>query len=147
MAGARAVVLSVSCLSLAVLAGTAHAQCGVATSTLRASDFRQYSYFGKAADMGLINGSVSAVIGVGAHDLGTTADAGKVYFFTRNGQGQWNETGSVVSSVTQSAEQFGSAVSLSDPYLAVGASGTQGSRGSISIFERTNGSWMRSYPV
>ena len=97
-----------------------------------------------------------AVIGAYYEDedslgLNTMSNAGSVYIFHRNESDSWEEMQKIVSSDRQESDHFGDAVSISYPYLIVGApsenedengENTLESPGSAYIFELEENRWI-----
>jgi len=106
---------------------------------LQPDDFHAIHFGG---DVALYNNT--AVIGAYS-DNESGANAGAAYVFTRTNN-IWTKQQKIMASDTDAGDDFGTAVSLSDDTLLVGAQGAQTNgywSGAAYVFTRTNGAWQQ----
>jgi FG-GAP repeat len=107
---------------------------------LFASDGAAFDAFGTAV---ALSGD-SAIIGAISDDVGTNADQGSAYVFTRQGSA-WSQQVKLVASDGSANDRFGSAVAISGDTAIVGAPldtiGVNARQGSAQLYTRANGAW------
>jgi hypothetical protein len=89
-----------------------------------------------------------AVVGAYSEDTGG-ADAGAVYVFKRTGT-TWTEEAKIQASDKESADSFGSWVSISGDYIVVGAYGEDtgaAGAGAAYVFKRTGTTWAEELKI
>jgi choice-of-anchor B domain-containing protein len=69
--------------------------------------------------------------------------AGRVYVFTRGGDGKWAERGRLIPTGGQEGDRFGVAAALDGDRLLIGAPATDSARGAAYLFERRGGAWVQ----
>ncbi len=81
---------------------------------------------------------------VGApHDDATGVDAGALYILENKGT-YWAQRTMLLPQNAVPGELFGTSVSVSGDFIAVGAPGANGSHGTVYVFERNGGTWSLS---
>ncbi len=112
----------------------------VQSQKLLANDGTANDHFGNA----MMIGGDTLVIGAEEDDIGTNANQGSVYVFTRNGA-NWIFQQKLTANDGAAQDRFGNAVALDGDTLAVGAAlddiSTNTDQGSVYIFTRNGTNW------
>lgn len=113
---------------------------GSLLGTIQASPPLADALFGTSAAAGLPGGAAVGVVGAPGEAVSTLAGAGAVYIFDL-------ATGSLIRRLTSPSPSagagFGSAVTLSETQLAVGAPGEASSAGAVHVFDLATGDYVR----
>ena len=102
-----------------------------------AADGAAYDYFGYAV---AISGDI-AVVGAPDHDVGTNADQGSVYVFSRSAG--WSQQAKLTAADGAAGDSFGEAVAISGDTIVVGAPYTNVDQGSAYFFVRSGSAWSQ----
>lgn len=113
---------------------------------LTASDGKANDNFGNAV---AISGDF-AIVGSYLHDNGSVQDQGAAYVYRRQGAA-WFFQAKLIANDGAAGDYFGSAVSIHNDYIVVGANGDDiGSninQGSAYIFKRTGSTWSQQFKL
>ncbi len=125
----------------AVFAFALHDSQHVQSQKLVANDGTANDHFGKA----MASSSDTLVISADEDDIGTNANQGSVYVFTRNGA-NWIFQQKLTANDGAAQDRFGNAVALDGDTLAVGAAlddtSTNTDQGAVYVFIRNGANWM-----
>eukprot|EP01083_Nonionella_stella_P023295 64424_1 len=113
------------------------------SAKLTAADGGIYDYFGSAVSL------FDDYLAIGAYgDNSRAVDSGSVYVFNKNNNGTWSQSVKLTAADGGINDYFGSALSLFDDYLAIGAYGDNSravDSGSVYVFNKNNdGTWSQS---
>jgi len=122
-----------------VRSGTAWSQ----QAELTASDGAAANSFGGAVS---VDGQ-TAVIGASGHEVGSNTNQGAAYVFVQSGGSSWNQQAELLASLGSTNYKFGSAVSVSDSTLLIGAPGNKinghNSQGAAYVFVQIGSTWSQ----
>lgn len=102
---------------------------------LTAGDGAASDFFGSAVDIG--NNGSTIVVGAYSDNVGGNSNQGSAYIYTRSGN-NWTYQGKITASDGDVGDSFGNSVSVSGPFIAVGAflddEGADTDQGSVYVF-------------